>query len=667
MIIIHKLNDFLFNLFPKTRERGSSLDALREELTDFYTFGPYRPKVEIEGDFVKIEIDTSAISSQKAEFDTAVKYCEKGKFRKAKPILEKLIKKNPTVSEYHRILGQVYSDEGDQDKAINCLIDALRWDPRNSHALIMVGNIFARHHNDIETAMTYYEQALTVKPDDHIAMNNIGANLMQLGRFKEAERYFESAFRINDGYPNTLYALAMIHDVKGDYHKAFDWAIQSLKKSKTNDPIYNNAVNLATEISHKIIKNPSIHPSIHPSNSYASLADYSEKLKTESGKEVDIIEDQTIPTAAKLEIAENYNRDRHVIKYKKDNLAIAHLIMHELVHLDYTVQARRKGTNFLFVSTKDHKETFIRDNEPIIIRLNQEGVPDRSIADFITSLFNGMNSQIGNAPVDLFIEDFLFNAYPDVRPIQFISLLSLQKEYIESAGNNQIIKYSPVIVRSANLILNLVHCLQLKDLFGYDLIPSYKTTSQDMKITKRFYQEYLQYQKNNQSLEAYKLIMHWAEELKIDRYFTMVEENEYWSRKVDTDQIISTVEEERLHVENIEADSALKQPLNNEGQPAGQMAVVMYCLSALQYFEDKDLSEIQKVGFEIAMLGRQGIDPSNNEKKYHLDSIPGKEFTGLQLLAYMYAAFQVIDPFLDTGMNFKKEYETAKEKFLEMD
>jgi hypothetical protein len=43
-----------------------------------------------------------------------------------------------------------------------------------------------------------------------------------------------------------------------------------------------------------------------------------------------------------------------------------------------------------------------------------------------------------------------------------------------------------------------------------------------------------------------------------------------------------------------------------------------------------------------------------------LKSIPGKEFTGLQLLAYMYAAFQVIDPFVDTGLAFKKEYEAAK-------
>src|SRR4030067_2206209 len=251
MIIIHKISDFLFDLFPKAKEKGNGLDALREDLTDYYTFGPYRPKVEMEGDFVKVEIDTSAISSQKAEFDTAVKYCEKGKLRKAKPILEKLIKKNPTVSEYHRILGQIYSEEGEQNKAVNCLIDAIRWDSRNNQALIMMGNIFARHHNDIETAMTYYEQALYANPDDHIAMNNIGANLMQLGKIKEAEKYFENAFKINNSYPNTLYALAMIEDVKGNHHKAFDFAIQSIKKCRTGDLLYKNAVTLATEISNK--------------------------------------------------------------------------------------------------------------------------------------------------------------------------------------------------------------------------------------------------------------------------------------------------------------------------------------------------------------------------------------------------------------------------------
>ena len=385
------------------------------------------------------------------------------------------------------------------------------------------------------------------------------------------------------------------------------------------------------------------------------------KLSSDSGKAVDIVEDQTIPTAAKLEIAENYDRDNHLIRFKKGSPYLAHLIMHELVHLDFTTQARKKNANFLFISTKDHKELFIRDNEPVIKKLNQDGITDKTIADFITSVFNGMNSQIYNAPIDLFIEDFLYKTYPELRPFQFLSLLDMQKEYMKSASNKQIIRYSSAFVRKANLVLNLVHCLQFKDLFGCDLISSYGAAIQDLKLAEKFYQEYLTYQKNNQSLEAYKLIQRWAEELRIDKYFTMAEENEYRSKKADSDLLINTIEEERLHVEKFETNTALKRPISYQGEPAGQMAIVMYCLSALQYFEDKNLEEIKKVGFEIAMLGKQGIDPSNTEKKYHLESIPGKEFSGLQLLAYMYSAFQVIDPFLDTGMNFKKEYETAKE------
>ncbi len=281
MIIIHKINDFLFNLFPKISEKGKSLELLKEELVDYYTFGPFRPKIDIEGDFVKIEIGISSISSQKAEFDLVIKYCEKGNFTKAKPILEKLIKRNPSVSEYHRFLGQIYSEEGNQDEAINCLIDALRWDPRNAYALIMMGNIFARHHEDIDTAMTYYKQALAVKPDDYIAMNNIGANLMNLGREQEAEQYFESAIKINSSYPNTLYALAMIQDMKANLQKAFDLAIQSIKNAKHNDPIYKNAIDLATEVSSKISNQT--EGSIIFKDYAQKLGDFAKKVHFENG------------------------------------------------------------------------------------------------------------------------------------------------------------------------------------------------------------------------------------------------------------------------------------------------------------------------------------------------------------------------------------------------
>src|SRR3989337_3584369 len=95
MIIIHKINDLLFNLFPKAVEGGKNKEALKEALIDFYTFGPFRPKVEIEGEFVKIEIDTSSITSQKTEFDTVVKHCERGNFKAANRFFKKLTRPNP--------------------------------------------------------------------------------------------------------------------------------------------------------------------------------------------------------------------------------------------------------------------------------------------------------------------------------------------------------------------------------------------------------------------------------------------------------------------------------------------------------------------------------------------------------------------------------------------
>ena len=86
--------------------------------------------------------------------------CEKGRYEEAKPILKQLIDKNPTNSEYHRIMGQILSDEGNQEEVINSLIDALRWDSKNGWDLLMLGNIFAKFKNDIETALNFLEQAL---------------------------------------------------------------------------------------------------------------------------------------------------------------------------------------------------------------------------------------------------------------------------------------------------------------------------------------------------------------------------------------------------------------------------------------------------------------------------------------------------------------------------
>ncbi len=89
-----------------------------------------------------------------------------------------------------------------------------------------------------------------------------------------------------------------------------------------------------------------------------------------------------------------------------------------------------------------------------------------------------------------------------------------------------------------------------------------------------------------------------------------------------------------------------------------RMDAMFYCLSALQFFKDKPLSQISQVAFEIGMKGTHWLDVNNPDKKYTLDSMDGS-FTGLQLVCYMYVGFKMVDPGQDIGMDLSEEYKQA--------
>jgi tetratricopeptide (TPR) repeat protein len=187
MQIIHKINDFFFTLFPDLTPDNK--DVITDAIKKQYSYGPFIPTVTLQEDLVIIDVDTETILTQDADYNKTVALCDKGKFDEARAILEKLIDKNPTNSEFHRILGQILSEQGDQDEAINALIDALRWNSTNGWALMMMGNIFARHKNDITTALKYYDQAILANKADHITLANIAYLLLQENKLEDAKKY----------------------------------------------------------------------------------------------------------------------------------------------------------------------------------------------------------------------------------------------------------------------------------------------------------------------------------------------------------------------------------------------------------------------------------------------------------------------------------------------
>jgi tetratricopeptide (TPR) repeat protein len=93
-----------------------------------------------------------------------------------------------------------------------------------------------------------------------------------------------------------------------------------------------------------------------------------------------------------------------------------------------------------------------------------------------------------------------------------------------------------------------------------------------------------------------------------------------------------------------------------------RMDAVMYLLSALEKFQHMETAQLQKIGFEIAMLGTQGININDPDSRYTIETLSG-EFTGLSLVCHQYAAFKRFAPEMDIGIDLSKEYEAARGMF----
>ena len=104
------------------------------------------------------------------------------------------------------------------------------------------------------------------------------------------------------------------------------------------------------------------------------------------------------------------------------------------------------------------------------------------------------------------------------------------------------------------------------------------------------------------------------------------------------------------------------QKLRRDVPEGVRMDAVMYCLSALKGFSGMDDARRKTVTAEIALLGRDGLDIADPDKKYALRSMPGK-FSGIELLAWLFVGMKDIAPEADSGIELRREYDIAMDMF----
>lgn len=630
-------------------EEGN-IESLIEKIKEYYSIDGISPDVQLENNFISVSIQNSNVFPNQNKYNLLIKSCENKEFNVAYPLVCELAEEYPSNSEIYRIKGQIESEMGQVDNAINSLIDALRWDSKNTYALIMMGNVFAKEKKDIDTALKYYEQASISDPEDYLSLNNIGANLLNLGKYSQAKAFFEKAEKLNPKYPNTKYGLAYVYFEEKKYNEAFQYVLETFRLINENDNLYKLTLSLSSDIAKKLNEQDLVNELFHRAIKEA------ENL---TGKEIRIEEDDSITTTAKVELAESYNRNFHLIKYKKNSPGVLHLILHEIQHIELAEMARLADNNFLFISTNEQRLRFKSDYESFAITLQKKGLPIESINKVINSLFDGLNRQVFNTPIDLFIEDNLFIKYPELRPIQFISFYSILMEGRTSVTRKEIIELFDSKILSKSKIYNLVLANHFKELYKIDILKTFNGSKIENNTAESMYSEFLEYRNDKEPGEEYELVQNWGNDLNLSKYFSLVPEKEYLSSKFENSDFLDLTDND----EDTDANQKIEMHefLENHKNKDLNLAVLMYMIGALEYFQNMSHEQIKKVAFQIATIGMNGINPENKDG-YHVPLIPNSNFSGYQMLAYYYVSFALSSPQIlpELQLPFDKEYESAK-------
>lgn len=628
----------------------------------------YSAEVTIDGDFVKVKVDQKDLEQSQKEFNEITALCEKRQFKEAHSRLEQFLKKHSRHSEGYRILAQMEMEAGNIDKAIDIDIEALRCNPKNIWALILMGNLYSKYKDNYEIGRTYYDSVLKYSPDNFIAINNVAALMMENEDYESAIPLFEKSLEGDKKYANAYYGLAICYYNQRENQKAFDTALKGclLADIRSENP------QVMDEL-HKIML-ASAHAVVESTNYMNVVLGIKDEIEMKYNQKIEIEEDDTLDLSAKLEYGPTHHRDYHLIKYNPKKPFMEHLAIHEMMHLQMNLEADKVNNNKVIISNNDNVIAFRTKYAAWIKKLVNRFEHSKAM-NLVEQIHRGYMLQVMNCPLDLFVEKRMYDKYPIVRAIQLLSLMEQETYNIKAIKGSENSKFVPLDIVQNSKVMNIVTSMHFEHLFGLRFYQEYKPTRAQFDQAKDFYDEFLAYDDYKPG-EEYELVEYFMDSLHAERFMSILPLSDYFDDSFDRMEKTKAMRDAALgedapaggnSFDGLTEEQKKNQDdfyaQNKDGEdPMKTMMMSMYMLGALEYFDGMDKMEIKKIAFEIAMIGTTGISP-DKKSGYKVPSIPEKDFGGYQLLAYYYVSWALAIPEMlaSLGLPFDTAWATAQE------
>lgn len=605
---------------------------------------------------VIVKVDQKDLEQSQQEFYEITTLCEKRQFNEAHSRLVQFLKKHSRHSEGYRILAQMEMEAGNIDKAIDINIEALRCNPKNAWALLLMGNLYSKYKDDYKVGRTYYDSVLKYSPDNFIAINNIAAIMMEKEDYEHAIPMFEQALKGDKKYANAYYGLAVCYYNQSENRKAFDTALQGclLSNLRSENP------QVMDEL-HKILI-ASAHAVVESTNYMNVVLGIKDEIEMTYHQKIEIEEDDTLDLSAKLEYGPTHHCDYHLIKINPKKPFMEHLAIHEMMHLQMNLEADKVNKNRVIFSNNDNVIAFRTKYAAWIKKLVNRFDHSKAMG-VVQQIHAGYMLQVMNCPLDLFVEKRMYDKYPIVRAIQLLSLMEQETYNIKAIKGSENAKFVPQDIVQNSKVMNIVSSMNFEHLFGLRFYQEYKPTKAQYDQAKDFYDEFMAYDDYTPG-EEYELVEYFMDSFHMNDMMSMKPLNEYLDDSYERMEKTKMMRDAALGEDAPEGGNSFdglteeqkkKQDTfyaeNKDGEdPMKTMMMSMYMLGALEYFDGMNKMEIKKIAFEIAMIGTTGISP-DKKSGYKVPSIPGKDFGGYQLLAYYYVSWALAIPEMLASLN----------------
>ncbi len=248
------------------------------------------------------------------------------------------------------------------------------------------------------------------------------------------------------------------------------------------------------------------------------------------------------------------------------------------------------------------------------------------IAGFFEKMVKGACGLLFNAPIDMLIERRIRRDLPALRHAQFCGLHLLASEALAATLNQEARSIAPRRILAINDAINGAYALFLDELFeGTTAHFTPYAHFEGSKVSRELYGFWKSRAEGLAPGDEYDFVDEFADRLGMQGRFRWLEDPGPW-----------TIKE---HLAD-RKEGTTNPALLSEKAPAA----VMYLIGALRRFAGLTKTRIREIAFEIAVLGRSGLDYASPAQQYSLNSLPGETFSGLQLMCLMYVGFKRVEP-----------------------